>query len=77
MILGLGTTGVEQALQLGNGNVAEQGPRFAVDNGEVRIVALESKSEGEGDGIGGGEGECGGGLEVFYCGLFCWGDVMC
>lgn len=68
-VVGLDAAGVELRLQARDGDVAQQGARLGVDDGEVRVVALEGGEEGEGDGVGRVEGEGGGRVEVFYCGL--------
>lgn len=66
--------GVEEGLQLGDGDVAEEGAGLGVYDGEVGVVALEGEGEGEGDGVGGVEGEGGGGLEVLDGGLVARGE---
>lgn len=68
-VLGLDATGVEERLELGDGEVAEQTAGLGIDDGEVGVVALESSGERKGDWVRGGEGEGGWGLKVFYCGL--------
>jgi hypothetical protein len=52
-----------------DGDVAEEGAGFGVDDGEVGVFALKGGEEGEGDCVGGVEGEGGWGVEVFDCGL--------
>lgn len=71
-VLGLDATGLEEGLQVRDGDVAEEGAGLGVDDGEVGVFALEGGEEGEGDCVGGVEGEGGGGVEVLYCGLFEW-----
>ncbi|OAQ81586.1 hypothetical protein VFPBJ_04170 [Purpureocillium lilacinum] len=69
-VVGLDAAGVEERLQVRDGDVAEEGARLRVDDGEVRVVALKGGEEGEGNGVGGVEGEGGGGVEVLDGGLF-------
>lgn len=54
---------------MGDGEVAQKGAGVAVDDGQVRVVALEGREEGEGDGVGGVEGEGGRRVEVLDGGL--------
>lgn len=61
--------GVEERLQVRDGDVAQEAAGVGVDDGQVRVVPLEGGLEGEGDGVRGRQGEGGWGLEVFYCGL--------
>lgn len=68
-ILGLHPPRVELRLQVRDGNVAEQRARLAVDNGQVRVVALKRGQQGEGDAVGRVEGQRGRGVEVFDGGL--------
>lgn len=60
---------VQLGLQVRDRHVAQQAAGLAVDDRQVRVVALEGGLEGEGDGVRGREGEGCGRLEVFYCGL--------
>lgn len=57
---------------MGDGDVAEQGAGFGVDNGEVCVFALKGGEHCDVDCVGGVEGEGGGGVEIFDGGL---GDV--
>ena len=45
-----------------DGDVADQGPRFAVDDGQVRVVVFEGGLQGEGDTVRRVEGEGGWGI---------------
>lgn len=69
LVVGLDLAAVEERLQVGDGEVAEQGARLAVDNGQVRVVALKGGEKGERDGVGGVEREGCGRVEVFDGGL--------
>lgn len=69
LVLGLDLAAVEQRLQMRDGEVSQQGASIGVDDGQVRVVALEGREEGEGDGVGGVEGEGGGRVEVLDGGL--------
>ena len=75
-VVGPHAPGVEQRLQVRDREVAEQGARGGVDDGQVGVVALEGGEEGDGDGVGGGEGEGRGGVEVLDCCLFGGGRVL-
>lgn len=68
-VLGGHLAAVQLRLQGRDRHVAQQAAGLAVDDRQVRVVALEGGLEGEGDGVRGREGEGCGGLEVFYCGL--------
>jgi hypothetical protein len=54
---------------VGDGDVAEEGAGFGVDDGEVCVFALKGGEHGDADCVGGVEGEGGGGVEVFDGGL--------
>jgi hypothetical protein len=54
---------------VGDGDVAEEGARVGVDDGQVGVVALKGRDEGERDGVRGVEGESGGRVEVLDGGL--------
>lgn len=68
-VLGPRGAGVELGLQRGYGDVAEQGPRVRVHDGQVRVVALEGGEEGERDGVVGVQREGRGGFEILDRGL--------
>jgi hypothetical protein len=61
--------GLEEGVQVGDGDVAEEGAGLGVDDGEVGVFALIGGDEGEGDCVGGVEGEGGGRVEVLDGGL--------
>lgn len=69
-VVGADGAGVEQALEVGDGDVAEEGAGLGRDDGQVGILSLKGGDEGVGDGVGGGEGEGSRGVEVLDCGLW-------
>lgn len=68
-ILGRHLAGVEEGLQVRDGEVTDEGA-VGVDDGQVGVVTLEGGEEREGDGVVRGQGEGSGRVEVFYRRLF-------
>lgn len=57
---------LEECLEAGDVQVAEEGAPAGGDDGQVGVVALVGGEKSGGDEVVGGDGEGGGRVEVFY-----------